>query len=1171
MRGPLAWLLFGSLAREAVALCPNACNRNGYCTGLTEFDTCICAPGFSGDGCQFHHCPRGDDPMTEGQGLRTFSLTTAAIAGSLGGNLRIGFNDKTTLMPARASEISNALCARIFTLLPGISRATCTRRTYDELRESATWEIAIDAWSAEPVDALIPHKGNPPLRLFSCDVADVVTGTAPTCVLKDVVATNIKEHVECSNHGSCNLGTGLCQCDSGWRGEACTDNEDSGDVATHAADGPFFKGTVLRLRTSRPPSSDFTLLRAVAGGADLLTLDGLGNLDVLQRITASNGLRVARGGAEVDGGVTVRGAATFDDSLRVGETLLAVGGAEDAKTSLHVSSENVRVNAAFEAAADAKIRGELTAYSNATLEGDLWLKGALLAAKGARVSGRIVVDATSDADGAALDVDVAGPAVIAALKSGGLEVFTVSAAAVVSKTQLRVESGGLSVSAGGLIVSGGGAEIFGGLTLKSGSLVVADGFKVDDGGFVSATSKAGGAVLAASATHAQFAGTLLELAAPGQSVLNPLSAASLRLVHATVGGFVAFTVDGTGRVACGAVETAKGVTAGGAFLARESVAFEATRMKAAKSITIDASKTAFVHVLDDGAAAANEVTLLGGAAAGHVLMIKNSDAQRLTFKDPAGESVPPGKTAIFVQTTAKGWSKVSATVEAGDLRRLEGIESLEAAADLDIGAFTFRATQLAAANGKQDRLAFFGAGGVLSFDNDLAFENVDAADERGGRKKLRVARLEVSKGVDGTLAMGGNVISDARLERGSATNFETVSAKLIRLDAEPGSSTMPPKGMARVALFVEGGRLDARADVRFDLETREFFVHKLAGHAVTGDVDQGGYLLKDAKIRGGSIGGIDHLDLRELRFDFTPAASEMKLEMEDVTKIAAKRLALNMHSLLAIGENGTVVPALRIKATQDGSQLNLTSLVLESIESDVDFRGHRVSNAHLEGGSAAGLEFIATDAVLVGTLDPPEGWRAVVVSGPGGTLEQEPGLLVDATSGALRVPAALNVGADSTIAGSLVVSGSVMGSGAYVDSSDARFKVDLRAIDADEALFAVSNLTAYRYRYDTAAFPDRGFVSDRDDVGFIAQQIEYAFPELVTTAADGFKYVAYARFTPLLAASVAALARQNADLRAESAKLRLDAEATDRRLAALEEAVATLLRKEGARQPPPRQ
>ena len=45
-----AAVMLVAMGALSAALCPNNCNRNGYCTGLERSDKCICAPGFTGDG-----------------------------------------------------------------------------------------------------------------------------------------------------------------------------------------------------------------------------------------------------------------------------------------------------------------------------------------------------------------------------------------------------------------------------------------------------------------------------------------------------------------------------------------------------------------------------------------------------------------------------------------------------------------------------------------------------------------------------------------------------------------------------------------------------------------------------------------------------------------------------------------------------------------------------------------------------------------------------------------------------------------------------------------------------------------------------------------------------------------------------------------------------------------
>jgi hypothetical protein len=92
---------------------------------------------------------------------------------------------------------------------------------------------------------------------------------------------------------------------------------------------------------------------------------------------------------------------------------------------------------------------------------------------------------------------------------------------------------------------------------------------------------------------------------------------------------------------------------------------------------------------------------------------------------------------------------------------------------------------------------------------------------------------------------------------------------------------------------------------------------------------------------------------------------------------------------------------------------------------------------------------------------------------------------------------------------------------------------------------------SYNWRKDE--FPERTF-GDRTEIGFIAQELEKVFPELVSTNAEGFKSVQYSHMVPVLleaikeqqtmiealqrnvnglSSSVSGLQYENAELRSE--------------------------------------
>jgi len=132
----------------------------------------------------------------------------------------------------------------------------------------------------------------------------------------------------------------------------------------------------------------------------------------------------------------------------------------------------------------------------------------------------------------------------------------------------------------------------------------------------------------------------------------------------------------------------------------------------------------------------------------------------------------------------------------------------------------------------------------------------------------------------------------------------------------------------------------------------------------------------------------------------------------------------------------------------------------------------------------------------------------------------------------------LVVSADSELHGdvfmssSLTVQGTVVGSGPYVDSSDARFKKNIKPLE--QALDKVCALRGVSYDLRLDEFPHKNFGNDTQ-IGWIAQEVEKIAPELVVEDAEGYKAVAYARSTALLGSAIAEL---RAEMSAEMTALK---------------------------------
>jgi hypothetical protein len=101
------------------------------------------------------------------------------------------------------------------------------------------------------------------------------------------------------------------------------------------------------------------------------------------------------------------------------------------------------------------------------------------------------------------------------------------------------------------------------------------------------------------------------------------------------------------------------------------------------------------------------------------------------------------------------------------------------------------------------------------------------------------------------------------------------------------------------------------------------------------------------------------------------------------------------------------------------------------------------------------------------------------------------------------------------------LAGDFVGDGEYTGSwskaSDARFKKHVAPLEG--ALQATLMLRGVTFDWRRDEFPERGF-REGPDIGFIAQEVETVYPELVSTGTDGYKRVDYSALTPILVEAI---------------------------------------------------
>jgi len=110
----------------------------------------------------------------------------------------------------------------------------------------------------------------------------------------------------------------------------------------------------------------------------------------------------------------------------------------------------------------------------------------------------------------------------------------------------------------------------------------------------------------------------------------------------------------------------------------------------------------------------------------------------------------------------------------------------------------------------------------------------------------------------------------------------------------------------------------------------------------------------------------------------------------------------------------------------------------------------------------------------------------------------------------------------------LDVGGRVRATG-FVPPSDKRWKQDIKPLE--NVLDKLYRLQGVSYYWNTKEYPDMNF-DDKLQIGFIAQEVEPVFPELVSTDEKGYKGVEYDKMTVILVEAVKELKAQNDALKA---------------------------------------
>lgn len=496
------------------ARCPGDCNGHGNCATIADVayfygndydhDTassgdgvgiiynnwdkdsvtmCECDGGFFGADCGLRMCPKGDDPLTINQNYKKINMNLNIASGSFGGNIGFTFMGVTTYIDFDSpldTQCKIALEANIHigTVICDITATDSTN--YDVVITFHTWP------TQSRMNNLFNHDGNPALTDFYCETSQW-TGASVTCAFTDVQGANIREYAYCSNRGNCDFNTGLCACNPGYGGGACSNVTNFAGTGANAkpgfqvlVDGLDYQGDALQVRSAKAKSSDFYLIEAIADRERMFFVRGDGAVGFTSLVTpggatvSAGGLSVVRGGATVTaGGLTIT-----DDGLRVqsdvdGASQTYVGKFEVTEsgyvapgtTALEVSTTSSSVHNLLEANnADGDTVFELDSSGRAK-----WYSG------GVRVTGGVSVLSDGLTVSQGITVQSSGIQV----NAGGITVFE---GGIKAYYGVHIIGGGIQIDSGGLYVNSAGADIVtGGLRVHSGTSQLKTGVHVTGG------------------------------------------------------------------------------------------------------------------------------------------------------------------------------------------------------------------------------------------------------------------------------------------------------------------------------------------------------------------------------------------------------------------------------------------------------------------------------------------------------------------------------------------------------------------------------------------------------------------------------------------------------------------------------------------------------------------
>jgi hypothetical protein len=465
-------------------------------------------------------CPKGDDPLTIDQDYRKFSLTVYAGDGYFSGTIGVQFMGGSVILSLTSPSTAECIEAFENSLLFGY--VNCEYLAHS----SSEWQytITVYSWPTYPHENnLHSHDGNPAITNFYCDTSNTNSGVY--CVFEDIVSSNIRgehyylfiykdhrqhivtsltscvEYEYCSLRGKCDFATGLCDCDSGFGGPACSNLTYTYTSGSSALPGLEvlvneidYVGSALQIVSKKSSASDFYFLEAIANQEQMFSVRGDGLVGIRKLLTITGGHTIAGGGLYVlSGGCTILNAPLsvytsdegYNEAARFHSKSTASLNSSYAVmkiSSSSTSSSHYLFTAKNQETTRFAIRADGSTFIHA---GGLSITGGLTVQDiGMRVKyGGITVErgglrVTNDG----ITVSNSGIRVSSGvtINSGGLKVLL--GGMQLYAGGMSIYSGGLKISGGGLSMTSAGIAVTGGLTVNTRGIRVTGGLTVFSAG-----------------------------------------------------------------------------------------------------------------------------------------------------------------------------------------------------------------------------------------------------------------------------------------------------------------------------------------------------------------------------------------------------------------------------------------------------------------------------------------------------------------------------------------------------------------------------------------------------------------------------------------------------------------------------------------------------------------